>query len=234
MSAKLRTWLVGLAAAAALLLSASVIFADTGSGTYLGASYKPGRVTQLSASFYPGHKSLFFIWKAPAGADTSKIMYHYSLRSTTGKALKSGKTSIPAVSIPKYALRSVARLRVRAYRKVGSRTYYGPWTSKWIVPQTFINLNTKYSYIKNGYLRLKWSKVTGATAYDIFVGKGSASNRRKVKTVSGKTTSTTIYSLAGSRFQYNTYYYIFIRTRSKHGSSDLVYGGSAITRRYIQ
>ena len=182
----------------------------------------PATITGIKFSFGSDQKAFQFTWSKPA-TDHGYSNFQFILYDLNGGKIMSGKTHDYYYKTDLYLRRS-ARLKIRGFVVINGIYHYGPWTIKNVIPQPIINTSTSVSYIKDGYLRLGWAKVSGALSYDIYVSKSQNSGYSLVKTVDGSASSTTLYSSGSGSFAYNTTYYVKIVCRTKLGKSGSTYG----------
>lgn len=131
-----------------------------------------------------GYNSVTVSWKKVAGA-TGYVIYCSTSSAGTYSAVK----TITSGSTIKYKNTGLTSgktyyYKVRAYRTVkGTRIYSGYSSSKSGKP---IPATTKISSIKNSTaktLQLKWSKVAGATGYEIYRATSMKGTYKKIKTI---------------------------------------------------
>lgn len=183
----------------------------------------PGKVSGIDYDFYSNQNGFRIVWNAPSG-DAYGAKYQCTMRDLNGKLMKTFKTSSRYGFFSNFAVRKVGKAKIRAYIEVNGKASYGAWATKNIIPQPKLSTDKKKSYISGGKMRLSWTKVTGATGYDIFVSLKKDSGYKKVASVKSTSTGATLSSFNGSSFKYNTTYYVKMRTKSKLGNSDLNYG----------
>ena len=208
-------------------VSYTVTYKNTGNSynNYYSGSFRtiPGKARNLQVNFGSSQTMLQMMWNAPSGT-SSGATYQYSLRDYNNKILKHGRQMSRYLSWPSYTLRRAARFRLRAYTRIGGKTYYGEWLIKDIVPQPIINSDRKASYIASGKLRAAWSPVGGATGYDVYVSRSKDSGYKKMASLGPEARSVTLSSFNGSRYADNTDYYVKVVTKSPYGSSAKTYG----------
>lgn len=137
------------------------------------ANIKSKNVKSTSARVY---------WSKVSGADYY-LLYQYS----GGEWKRIAKTKDTAYDVKSLSANKTYYFRVRAYNSKTGET--GDYTSKITVvtiPATVKNL--KSSAVKTTTLNLSWSKVSGATSYEIYRSTDGKSYK-KIKSVNSKTTS---------------------------------------------
>ena len=155
--------------------------------------------------------SVKLYWSKVSGADTY-LVYQYS----GGEWKRIAKTSDTSYTVKSLSANKTYKFKVRPY---SSKTkVYGDYSSVInvvTVPATVKNLKTKD--VKATSLSLSWSKVSGATAYQIFRST-DGENYTRIASVSGKT------SYTDKKVKKNTKYYYKVRAYRKSG--DNVYYGA--------
>ena len=162
----------------------------------------PEKVQNVKASSN-SYNSIKITWNKAAGADGYKI---YRATSKSGKysAIKT-VTSASTLSYTNTGLTTgkTYYYKVRAYRTVNGSKVYGSYSSvvsakpSLSKPSLYLSAGSKKAYIK-------WSKISGASGYEIYRASSKKGYYSKVKTItSGKTTSYTNSKLTRKK----TYYY---------------------------
>ena len=215
----------------------------TSYNSYLGGyvSTVPADVTKFyTHHFTSSQKGLYLSWDPGTYAD--KPHYEYEVYSYKGKKLTTGTSflyvdgnnkcwGISEYSFPYY--KQAVKVRVRPYVDVysnGTNRFYGNWSKfKNIVPQPILSTNkNKYGIQKNHTLKLGWTKVTGATGYDVYVSLKEKSGYKKAASVKGNKAGVVVKKFKGAKFKYNTTYYIKVVTKTKKlGKSRNDYGVTA-------
>ncbi len=114
-------------------------------------------------------------------------------------------------------------VKVRAYKKVGSKTYYGKESSTLKYTTTPAKVSgVKASSAKTTSLTLSWSKTTGAAGYQVYMYDHSGA-KKWVRYTNATGTSVTVKSLkAASKYDFR------VRAYVKNGS-DYSYGSYSST-----
>ena len=150
----------------------------------------PEKVQNVKASS-KSYNSIKITWNKAAGADGYKI---YRATSKSGKysAIKT-VTSASTLSYTNTGLTTgkTYYYKVRAYRTVNGKKVYSSYSSVvWAKPSLskpslYLSAGSKKAYIK-------WSKISGASGYEIYRASSKKGYYSKIKTItSGKTTSYT-------------------------------------------
>ena len=197
------------------------IYTDQYSSMYVGTA--PGKVSKIKYDFCSNQKGFRIAWTKPSG-DGYGANYQVMLRDLNKKTIRNVKTSSTYSFSNTCFIKKVCKAQIRAFLEINGKKYYGPWTYKSVVPQPIISLDKTKTYIRNGKLTLRWSKVYGAQKYSIFVSKKPDSGFRCVRTVKGNVLGTTLSKFGTESYKNNTYYYVQIVTRSAIGSAVRNYG----------
>lgn len=162
----------------------------------------PEKVQNVKASS-KSYNSIKITWNKAAGADGYKI---YRATSKSGKysAIKT-VTSASTLSYTNTGLTTgkTYYYKVRAYTTINGSKVYGSYSSvvsakpSLSKPSLYLSAGSKKAYIK-------WSKISGASGYEIYRASSKNGYYSKIKTItSGKTTSYTNSKLTRKK----TYYY---------------------------
>ena len=162
----------------------------------------PEKVQNVKASSN-SYNSIKITWNKAAGADGYKI---YRATSKSGKysAIKT-VTSASTLSYTNTGLTTgkTYYYKVRAYTTINGSKVYGSYSSvvsakpSLSKPSLYLSAGSKKAYIK-------WSKISGASGYEIYRASSKNGYYSKIKTItSGKTTSYTNSKLTRKK----TYYY---------------------------
>lgn len=162
----------------------------------------PEKVKNVKASS-KSYNSIKITWNKAAGADGYKI---YRATSKSGKysAIKT-VTSASTLSYTNTGLTTgkTYYYKVRAYTTINGSKVYGSYSSvvsakpSLSKPSLYLSAGSKKAYIK-------WSKISGASGYEIYRASSKKGYYSKIKTItSGKTTSYTNSKLTRKK----TYYY---------------------------
>ena len=162
----------------------------------------PEKVQNVKASS-KSYNSIKITWNKATGADGYKI---YRATSKSGKysAIKT-VTSASTLSYTNTGLTTgkTYYYKVRAYTTINGSKVYGSYSSvvsakpSLSKPSLYLSAGSKKAYIK-------WSKISGASGYEIYRASSKKGYYSKIKTItSGKTTSYTNSKLTRKK----TYYY---------------------------
>ena len=123
--------------------------------------------------------------------------FEYIIKDSKGKVVKRKKTYNNDIWNCKVKDNAVYTIQVRAYINYNQKPAYGAWSD---TAYLFPNPTIKKLSIKNGKLNIKWSKITGATSYDVYVSTKQKKGYKKVATVKAGKDTVTISKLGKSKF----------------------------------
>lgn len=136
----------------------------------------------------------------------------------TGRLVKLDTTTLAGITFYGLSRKNIYIVKARAYAydTAGNRVYSAWGAGKYFVPQPEVRQTA--TKVKKNSITLKWSKVTGAKNYTIYMRKRNSGKWYKVKTVSSKKSSYKITRFRGKRF--NTHrqnYEVKIKASAKIG-----------------
>lgn len=111
------------------------------------------------------------------------------------------------------------KYRVRTYVECGSKKVFSKWSSYHYIGVSKETKGTSYKNYRHKYqtIRVNWSKLSGASSFDIYISNRENSGYKKVKTISAKTRKITITKYGKSRLKVSTSYYVKIVPKAKIG-----------------
>lgn len=168
----------------------------------------------IAASWKPGTSSLKIMW-TPASVASGYDVYFYNSKNKVVKKATSTTNAYTFTKAPKAGFCSV---KVRPYIKTDNgKKIASSWSKKtYFISQS--SIKNDFTLV-NGKLTIKWTKVSGASNYAVYAGT-SATNMKKVATVSSKKTSCTIKKISGSTVsKYGTYYVKVIPQKKVSGTT---------------
>lgn len=171
---------------------------------------KLGKVSKIKSKNIKS-TSVRVYWSKVSGADTY-LLYRYS----DGKWKRIAKTKDTAYNVKSLSPNKTYYFKVKAYSsKTGETGDYSPNVKVVTTPSKVKTL--KASEIKATSLTLKWSKVSGATAYQIYRSTDGESWKR-IKSVNSKTTSYKDKSLKkGKKYYYKVRAYRKADSKTYYG-----------------
>jgi hypothetical protein len=149
----------------------------------------PSVVAELKAT-YKSATAVALKWSSVSGATGYQI---YRLNSSTGKYEKlKTVTGESAVSYTDTAVSSgtTYSYQVRAYIKYDGVNYFGEFSSISSMTTAPAKVGSLKLTAASKAVTLKWSKVTGATGYEIYRYNSTTKKYEKVKTIKGVSTIT--------------------------------------------
>lgn len=171
-----------------------------------------------------GYKSGYLSYSKVSGATGYQI---YKLSSITGKYYSLGYTKNNyAYARTGLTTGKTAYYKIRAYRVVSGKKVYGPF-SKVIsfkpIPSTPKNVRAdKY---RSGVAKIKWSKVNGATGYNIYKYNSTTKKYYYVKSTRSLSTTTSYGLRKGTSTYYKVKAYRIVNGKkifSNYSASDYV------------
>jgi hypothetical protein len=148
----------------------------------------PSAVTELTAN-YKSSAAIALKWNSVSGADGYQI---YRLNSSTGKYEKiKTVTGESTVSYTDTAVSSgtTYSYQVRAYLKYDSN-YFGEFSAIASMTTAPAKVGSLKLTAASKAVTLKWSKVSGASGYEIYRYNSTTKKYEKVKTIKGTSTLT--------------------------------------------
>lgn len=107
---------------------------------------------------------------------------------------------------------SLYYFRMRAYKKINGKKYYGAWSDK----RAVILQPTCQARQSNKGLQIRWNKIQGATGYDVYVsGSTSSGSFKKVLSVKKGKTNVVIKKYEGKKFKRGKTYYYYVLAKKK-------------------
>lgn len=154
--------------------------------------------------------------------------YEYGIYQAKSNTLvKSGSSLSNSTSFYGLSRKAVYYVRARAYIYASNGDkLYSQWSGKkYFVPQP--KISKKGSKAKKNRIILKWTKVSGANKYTIYIRKRGGKKWSKVKTVSGKKSAYTITKYKGKKINVRNHSYeVTVRASSKLGGKTYKSGNS--------
>ena len=146
--------------------------------------------------------------------------YKLTFRNSKNKVMKEETTrynsKTPSSTLTKVKNNMIYTVVVQAYTTFNGKTYWGDPSEK---AYLFTSPEVTSSKVKGGKLKVNWKPVAGATGYDIYVSdKKKNDTFKKAKSVSGKTTLTTIDKISKKKkFKSGKTYYYYVLSKRKKG-----------------
>ena len=166
------------------------------------------KVTGVKASATPTTVKL--TWSKVSGARGYKV-YAYSNKKWVYK----GKTTKNTLTLSKLTPNSTYKYAVSAYRTVSKKTYEGAKSSTVTAKTTIAKVTSLKATVTPKSVKLTWSKVSGATGYNLYL----YSNKKWV--YKGKTTKNSITPAGvtpGSTYKYAVKAYVTVGKKTYTGA----------------
>lgn len=193
----------------------------TGKGSYGGTVSKaftiiPKQTTGVKQTSPYVTYGVKIAWNKVAGVDGYQV---YAATSQTGSYSYIGKTANTYATKTGLKSGTVYYFKVRAYKVVSGKTYYGPLSA---VTGVATSPDTPTVSLASSTYNVKasWGKVRGAYAYEVYMAVGKNSGYKKVATVNANTTS---FNKGG--LSRNTVYYVRVRAARRGAGGQWLYSG---------
>lgn len=148
-----------------------------------------------------------------------------------GKLKKTVTESSNSLRIADFVNGKAIQYRVRPYITCGTKKIYGEWSGfKSIGYAT--KATAKYNK-KSKKLTVKWSKVSGAKSYTIYISTNKSKSFKKVKTVKAKTRKITIKKCGKKKLKKGTTYWVRIVPNVKSGKKTVAMKNFGVYGFYI-
>lgn len=115
----------------------------------------------------------------------------------------------------------VYTVKARSFVTFEGKTYYSDWSQI----TCLIQARVKSVNVSKNKLSVKWNKVSGASAYNIYVSYKPTSGYKKVATVKSNKTSYTLAKFKKKKISSAKKYYVYVETVSGKGKSKNTSGG---------
>ena len=173
--------------------------------------------TSVSADVL-GSTSMRIKWSSVSGASGYQIYRATTNKSSAFKRVSTVSSKYRSVQCKGLLTGKTYYWKVRAYKKVGSKTIYSPY-SKVISKKTTLSSPqiTKIEKVSSSKMRVRWNGVSGASGYQIYRATTNKSSAfKRVSTVSSKYRSVQCKGLLTGK----TYYWK-VRAYKKVGSKTI-------------
>ena len=190
------------------------------------AAAAPGKVTGAEVVSWnkSGTGASFTINNNPAKNTWGGLEYRFL--SSKGKIVKSGTVMAFPFTVSSLTSKQIYKLSVREYVSLNGKKFYGPWYTKWIVPEPKLK---KAKLASNTRIKVSWRKVKGATKYIVYGSTNPSKGFKKIKTVSKKKSSYIVSKVNKKRLKmYQNYYFKVVACKGKIKSKSTSYEGGYI------
>lgn len=154
--------------------------------------------------------------------------YQVYIKAENGSWKKVLTTKDNEADIEKLSSAKTYTVKVRAYKKSGSKNYYGKFSSSVVTstePDEVKNLSIKSSS-KNA--TLTWSKVSGADGYRVYKYNTKTKKWEKVANVKANSATVSVSSKGGEKFKVKAYTYLNGKYYYSDSSAVVINGLDAI------
>lgn len=197
---------------------------------YSAVAALPGKVTGAEVARWNqnGTAATLNVKNNPAPKTWSGIEYKFL--TSKGKTVKTGKFSSYPYAVSGLSSKQIYKLSVREYIVLGTKTFYGPWYTKWVVPEPKLLTPKIASGMK---IKVRWRKVKGATKYVVYGSTSPTKGYKKIKTVSKKKSSYIVSKVKKKKLKaYQNYYFKVVAYKGKVKSTSGWYAGGHIYYKY--
>ena len=143
---------------------------------------KPSQVTNLQQKTQ-NQNSITVKWDKNNGNVTGYKLYLYD--RTVGHYKYAGKTTNTEFTVKNLSVGKTYGIKARAYKEIDGVEYCGKYSDSILITTTTKTTNITSIGSKNGKVNLKWSKVSGASGYIIYVSNKKDGPYTRLKTIPG-------------------------------------------------
>lgn len=146
--------------------------------------------------------------------------YQLQFLNADGKAKKTFTQTSTNFNVRNLVQGTFYQYRVRTYVDCGTKKIYSPWSDcRYIGIPKKVTTNSRSSALK-----FNWSKVAGATKYDVYMSASVNSGYKKIKTAKAGNRSVSLTKFKGKKIQRGKKYYIRIFSYAKVGNKTVKTG----------
>ena len=168
----------------------------------------------------------------PGAASTANFNLYSMPSSTSNDATVSFIAKDPSGKAMGYEI-EVFKYRMRYFVQTGGQKKYGAYSGfRYFCMQKISGkkyYNTRSTACK---IKMKWSKVAGASGYTVYVSKSATKGFKKVKTLGKNAKSVTFNKIGKSKMNKNTTYYVKVVANVKDGKKTVGNDAQRIHRTY--
>lgn len=190
----------------------------------------PGKVTGAEVARWNQNGTVATVTVNNNPAPNTWSGIEYKFLTSKGKTVKTGSFSSYPYAVSGLSSKQIYKLSVREYIVLGTKTFYGPWYTKWVVPEPKLLTPKIASGTK---IKVRWRKVKGATKYVVYGSTSPTKGYKKIKTVSKKKSSYIVSKVKKKKLKaYQNYYFKVVAYKGKVKSTSGWYTGGHIYYRY--
>lgn len=143
--------------------------------------------------------------------------YQLQFLNPDGKVKKTFTQSGSSFRIADFVQGNFYQYRVRTYVQCGTEKVSSAWSSC-----RYLGVIKKVTTNRGGSaLKFNWSKVNGATKYDVYMSTSENSGYKKIKTTNASKRNVSLKKFKGKKIQSGKRYYIKIYTYAKVGGKTI-------------
>lgn len=176
----------------------------------------PAKVAYVAiTNYYDSISVCYYGWNGVNNADG----YQFQLLNNKGKSILTSDTTGTSVRLDPYKKGIFTKARCRAYVIINNKKIYGAWSG--------YNYNASCKKIVASRSRnrkkitIKWSKITGASGYQVYVSTSQKGKYKKLKTLSAKKTSYSFTKIGKKKISKSKTYYIRLKYLTKVGKKNV-------------
>lgn len=140
------------------------------------------------------------VFKMKDGANTAKTFSALDARETNGMAISRN---------------TPYKYRVRYYVTEGNQNYFGAWSE-----YRYFLVHKASGSCGGGKIRMNWSKVTGATGYNVYISTKQDGKYTKIKSLGKKSRSITITKIGKKKIKSSQTYYVRVVPKLRDGKKN--------------
>lgn len=149
----------------------------------------------------------------------------FQFQTSAGKVKKTASTTSSSISVSSFVNGTFYKYRVRTYVECGSKKAYSAWSEfRYVGVAKKVTANGTSNAIK-----FNWSKVAGATKYDVYMSTNENSGFKKVKTAKAGNRTVSLTKFKGKKIQKGKRYYVkiysYAKVNGKTVKSDIAWSG---------
>ena len=181
-------------------------------GDYTYALLKPAQPKLELDTWYKYIESLSVNVVTKYYVDGAEIRFYNS----KGKQIKKDSGYSLNYGLNNASMNSVYSAKARVYVTFNGKNVYSPWSEVfYAVAQPSVTVKK----VSGNKLKLQWTKIKGASGYDIYVAPANDKQKKykKVASVSSKKGSYTVKKYKGKKLSKKKTYYVYVVAKKKVG-----------------
>ena len=179
----------------------------------------------------PGNRYFKATWKKASSINGYQIQYSKNKNFSQSTFKLTGSNNTTALTVKNLPADQTYYVRIRVYRTVNQKKYYGKWSTPKAVTVLPIKVPTASApVLKSGkqYFRASWKKTSGTSGYQIQYSLYKNFKKPVTKTLTGNTKT----NITVSRLKRKKRYYVRVRAY-KNANSKKYYGKWSKTKSIV-